>query len=313
MSRRVVVTGVSGFVGPYLLDRLLADGFDVRALGRATTGPRPDVPYRQVRVLPTAPAGWDDLLDWAHADAVVHLAAQSHVPTSWNDPAGTLTSNLVTAAALFDAVRRRSDVSTVLTVGSSEEYGPQEPGPVGEMATPHPANPYALSKYAEGELARQILTRGHRAWYHVRPFNHIGPGQRRGFLVPDIASQIAAVERGEHTVLRIGDTSPVRDFLAVDDVAAAYSALLRVKPPSGIYNVASGRGRSVGEILENLLALSPVTIPVETDATRVRAADTSVFVGDPSKIRSATGWAPSTPLEVVLRRVLDSWRRASTP
>jgi GDP-4-dehydro-6-deoxy-D-mannose reductase len=239
---------------------------------------------------------------------VVHLAAQSSVAQSWENPTATVKANIVVSTALLQAARDLGSVEAVLTVGSAEEYGAQGPHPIAETAALHPQNPYAVSKAVVGSLAQQLLGGTSVRWYHVRPFNHFGPGQRLGFIVADVCRQIVDIEGGRQTSLHVGNTTRVRDFLAVDDVVRAYAALLSSGAPSGYYNVASGTGISIAELIDKLVGLAERPISVRADPARLRPADVSTFVGNASKIRKATGWEPTVPLVEALATTLNWWR-----
>jgi nucleoside-diphosphate-sugar epimerase len=142
----------------------------------------------------------------------------------------------------------------------------------------------------------------------VRPFNHTGPGQSDAFVASSFARQLAEIELGRRpAVLSVGNLDSVRDFLDVDDVLDAYLALLDPRVPAGIYNVASGRGLAMRELLELLLAASGVRPAITADPSRLRRTDASV--GDASRLREATGWRPRRDLGDTLKRLLDDWRR----
>ncbi len=141
----------------------------------------------------------------------------------------------------------------------------------------------------------------------VRPFNHAGPGQSDAFVLSGVARQLVAIEAGRSAPrLRVGNLDSVRDFLDIADVVDAYARLLDRGAAAGAYNVASGVGVRIGDLLEGLLARVRVRPAIEVDPTRVRPTD--VAVGDATRLRAATGWAPGVRLEDTLESVLRHWR-----
>jgi GDP-4-dehydro-6-deoxy-D-mannose reductase len=143
----------------------------------------------------------------------------------------------------------------------------------------------------------------------VRPFNHTGAGRPDRFVESSFARQIAEIEAGlRPPEMAVGNLDAVRDFLDVEDVIGAYVRLLEPGVPAGVYNVASGTGTRIRDLLDLLLAQSEVRPEVETDEARWRPADTSV--GSAERLAKATGWAPEIPLQETLKNLLDGWRQA---
>jgi GDP-4-dehydro-6-deoxy-D-mannose reductase len=198
-----------------------------------------------------------------------------------------------------------------LVVGSSEEYGRIAPGdlPIDEDTPLRPTSPYALSKVAQDLMGLQYhLTHGLHV-IRVRPFNHIGPRQRPGFVAPDLASQIAAIEAGRQPpVLQVGNLEARRDFSDVRDVVRAYVMLLTHGKPGEVYNVGSGQSHSIQELLDSLLAMSRVPIEVQPDPARMRPSEVPEMIGDVSRLQTRTGWQPEIPFEQSLKDILDYWR-----
>jgi GDP-4-dehydro-6-deoxy-D-mannose reductase len=245
-------------------------------------------------------------------DRVYHLAAQSSPHDSWRDPATTLRTNILGLAHLLEALRREAPRARVLVVGSAEEYGqvPLERQPIAEDSELRPASPYAVSKVSQGFLALQYALGHGMALVRTRTFNHTGPGRGDGFAESSFARQIAEIEAGSRPPeIRVGNLEAVRDFSDVRDVVEAYAQLLEAGLPGEVYNVCSGRGVRIREVLDRLLALSEARIEVRVDPGRLRPADTPSLVGDPGRLRRATGWEPRVPLEQTLRDLLDDWRR----
>jgi len=199
----------------------------------------------------------------------------------------------------------------VLVVGSAEEYGAVDPdaAPLTEDAPLRPLSPYAVSKVAQGYLALQYALSRDLPVIRTRTFPHTGPGRGEAFAESSFARQIAEVEAGRRRpVLAVGNLDAVRDFTDVRDVVRAYRALLDRGTAGEVYNVCSGRGRSIGDILRSLLEIAGTQVELQVDRERLRPSDLPSLVGDPRKAREATGWEPRIPLETTLRDLLEHWR-----
>lgn len=291
---RVLVTGASGFVGGHLAPRLRRDGLEVHAADREL----------DVCDAAAVEAGVAQL----RPDAIVHLAAQSSVAESWRDEKLTYRVNFLGARSVLEAAARRAPQARVVLVGSGVEYGSAPPGapPFTEAAPLQPRSPYARSKAAADLLGAAYAERGLDV-VRVRPFNHAGPGQSDAFVLSGFARQLVAIEAGRSAPrLRVGNLDSVRDFLDIADVVDAYARLLDRGAAAGAYNVASGVGVRIGDLLEGLLARVRVRPAIEVDPARVRPTD--VAVGDATRLRAATGWAPGVRLEDTLESVLRHWR-----
>ncbi len=270
---RALVTGSTGFVGTHLVRELASAGWKVDRFRGDVRDPREARRYR--------------------GDAVFHLAAQANPGLSFRDPAGTFEVNALGTLRLLRALEGFR--GRVLVVSTGELYRParrahRETDPL------LPRNPYALSKLAAEEIARaqdglDVVV--------ARPFNHTGPGQRPPYVCPSLAKQVRT-----RRVIRAGQLRSIRDFTDVRDVARAYRLLVERGRRGETYNVASGRGRSIREILDLLIRLSGRSVRVKVDPALVRPPDH--MVGDAAKLRRHTGWTPSLPLETTLRDLLGS-------
>jgi GDP-4-dehydro-6-deoxy-D-mannose reductase len=292
---RVFVTGAKGFVGGHLVPRLLDEGFEVTA-----TDLDLDVTDR------TAVAG---RLRLAQPDAIVHLAAQSSVAASAVDPETTHSVNCGGARSVLEGALQCEKHPRVLLVGSADQYGSASPDspPLTEDSPLAPASAYARSKVEAERLGTEFAKRGLEV-VRIRAFGHSGPGQSDTFALSNFARQTAEIEAGRHEpVLRVGNLASVRDFTDVDDVVEAYVRLLDADVAPDIYNVASGVGTPLRELLDTLLGLARIRPLIECDPERVRPPD--YMVGDASRLRAATGWVPRVPLERMLERLLDDWRQ----
>lgn len=305
---RVLVTGANGFAGRALIKRLTA---------------RPDV-----SVLAVGGAHGHDLdtrLDVCDADAVdelvarvrpnvlVHLAAQAAVAKANLDPRRTWAVNVGGTVNLLAAVRSWAPDCRFVYVSSAEVYGRAfETGvSVKEDAALEPLSVYGASK-AAAETAVLQNGRDGLATVIFRPFNHTGPGQSLDFVLPSFAAQIAAIEAGRsEPVLRVGDLTHARDFLDVEDVVSAYEAAVVNRGFEGrVLNIASGVARPIRDLLDMLLALSPMTVTVEVDPSRLRSGGVRAASGDHAALQALIDWRPSVGIADTLRRLLDAARRA---
>ena len=313
---KVLITGVAGFVGGHLVEFLRAEHPQVEVFG--LTRPHGSLPPglgAGIRVLEADladPAALETILEIAAPDRIVHLAGQSSVQHSWLDPGGTLRTNVMGFVNLVDALRRRGARAQMLVVGSAEEYGAASPGdlPLGEHAPLRPNSPYAVSKAAQGLLALEYARGGGPPAVCTRTFHHTGPGRGEAFAESSFARQIAEIEQGLRApVILVGNLEAVRDYTDVRDVVRAYWALLEAPaPPGEVYNVCSGQGRRIRDLLDVLLGHARVAVEVRVDQERLRPADIPAQVGDPTKLKRATGWQPRLPLERSLLDLLEDWR-----
>jgi GDP-4-dehydro-6-deoxy-D-mannose reductase len=297
VPHRILVTGASGFVGCHLVPLLRAAFPAAEIVAMAS-----DITVR--------PAVEQAVRD-ARPDACIHLAAISTVTAARQDPEQAWRVNLQGTLNLAEALIAHAPASRMIFASSGEIYGRsfQSGRPLDETALPAPMNTYAATK-AAADLALGAMANGGLQVVRLRLFNHTGPGQSAAFVVPAFAQQIARIEAGlQAPPLRVGALDPVRDFLDVRDVCAAYVACLRAGPAAGtILNIASGEPRRIGDMLEALLALAGLRVEVVTDTERLRPAEIKRAFGDAGRAREMLGWVPSIPWEHTLRDVLADWR-----
>ncbi len=288
---RLLVTGASGFVGGHALNHF------------PESVPLPRVDLRDYE-------GLRRILGELEFDAVLHLAAQSHVPTAWKDPSSTYAINFLGTAHLLQALGELKFKGDFLMVSSGSVYGkvPESALPLRETTPPRPIDPYAVSKRAAEEVALFWARTGPFKVVISRAFNHVGRGQADIFVLPTMAHQIAEQEKAAEVHLKVGDLEVTRDFLPVSEVLRAYEALLKKGRSGEIYHVASGRERSVREVVERLAEFSTASVTIEVETSRLREIQQARMVASVDKIREHTGWEPDTDLDEVLQQVLDEWR-----
>ncbi|HEY6573268.1 MAG TPA: GDP-mannose 4,6-dehydratase [Candidatus Eisenbacteria bacterium] len=304
---RLFVTGVAGFVGRHLLESW-GPGAEFHGADHAPLDAAPEAAPLRERLASFRPLDVTDAAAVAAAvrdirpDAVVHLAAQSSGAASLLQPVETYRVNALGTLHLLEAVRQGAPEATLLSVGSADAYGSGSAGArIREEAPFRPRNPYGLSKAAQDELgALYAETYGLRV-IRTRTFSHTGPGQRPQFALAAFAEQIARVDAGlQPPEIKVGTLESVRDYGDVRDVVAAYRSLVERGEPGQAYNVCSGEGHRLRDLLDRLLALAGVKANVVSDPSRVRTHDVDHVVGDPSKIAARTGWAPRHSLERTL-------------
>lgn len=288
----ILVTGSSGFVGKHLINRLKK---------RHQVFPL-DIDLLNATEVETALAP-------LNPDGVIHLAAIAAVGESLTSPAKILRNNIFAQLNLLEALKRKKSSAKILIICSADEYGQPAKLPIDENFPLLPTNPYAVSKVAQDYLGLQYHLSYGLNIIRVRPFNHIGEGQSLGFVVSDFAKQIIDVEKSAKPgTITVGNLNAVRDFTDVLDMVAAYELTLTHGLPGEVYNLGSGVGITIKDLLAQLISLSSAKIEVKIDPSKFRPGDQPKLVCNPQKFRRLTGWQPKIPLAKTLRRVLEWWR-----
>ena len=315
---RVLVTGISGFVGGHLAEHLVDEG-DV-VVGLSASGRWPGELARLAAVarnercdlLDTPEDELAALIARKQPEVVYHLAAQANPQASVDDPRGTWALNLGGTLNLLEAVKASGVRPRVLIVGSGVCYG--DPAaefiPVSEACPLRPNNPYAASKAAADLLGVQHFLAHGTDVVMVRPFNHAGPRQSPQYVLSGLAKQVAEVEAGRKPRVEVGNLDVVRDFTDVRDVVRGYRLLAGRGRAGEVYNLGTGRGTRIADALATLARLAGGPVDVYVDPARVRPVDQPLLVADPSKLRAETGWEPRFSAEQTLADVLDYWRAA---
>jgi GDP-4-dehydro-6-deoxy-D-mannose reductase len=318
---RVLITGITGFVGSYMAEHALSQGAEVFGVSRGQSTAE-NIEHLRGRITLIQSDLRDDasvrsLVARSSPDYVVHLAAQSVVGESWNAPAETLANNILSQVSLLEAIRPLAAPPRFLCVGSSEEYGMvyEEELPIRETNPLRPLSPYAVSKVTQDVMGYQYFKSYGLPIVRTRAFSHEGPRRGDVFMTSNFAKQVAEIEAGwREPVVRVGDLKPRRDFSDVRDVVRGYWLLLERGEPGEVYNLCSGRSWSIQQVLELLIGASTVKgIAVEVDPERLRPSDVMILEGDPSKIEKATGWKVTIPFERTLTELLDYWRERVRP
>ena len=301
---RVLITGSEGFVGKHLVRELVSNGHDaIRCDIRGSEGFVPiDI---------TNPEQVKNVLEEYRPDTLINLAGQANVGLSWSKPQLTFSLNTIGLINVLEAVKAVNPGIRVITVGSSDEYGPL--GSRGENVTEdyplNPITPYAVSKVAQENLAKIYNGAYVMNICMVRMFNIGGAGQAKGFLISDFASGIAEIEAGKKEYLSVGNLESARDFTHIKDACRAYRLIAEKGHTGEVYNICSGITHTAKEVLDGLINISGSDIRVKNDPAKMRPSDTHVVCGNHEKLTKHTGWKPKMKLEEILFDTLEYWRR----
>lgn len=317
---RILITGCTGFVGGYLVEQCRIR-YPQAALFGLSRHPTPRTVASNLSDVQLLVADITRLEDIRQAvaesrpDLVIHLAAQSSVAMSWNDPLGTLKVNAGGTIHLLEALRSEQLTPRIVLIGSGEQYGMvrTEDNPIREECPFRPANPYAVSKAVQDLYGYQYFVAYGLPILRARPFNHFGPRQTSTFVVANFARQIALIEAEKaEPVLSVGNLQARRDFLPVEDVVAAYLAVAEQGLPGEAYNIGSGQARSIRAIVDLLLTFTGMPIQLREDPARLRPVDMPLLEADTSRLRADTNWKPAVQFELALQRTLAYWRTVVT-
>lgn len=314
MSGRILITGGAGFVGQWLSRAMLERGWTV--FGGTIQGPptgavlsrkeRDAVHWTPLDVV--SDESIRRAIETSAPDRVVHLAGIAFAPEANAAPVRAFEINALGAMRLVSALTPSAASGVrLLVVGSAEEYGAQDASayPIGETALLRPLTPYAVAKAAQELISLQAF-RG--TGLHVvcsRSFNHSGVGHGDNYLLPTLVRRARELPKTGGT-LTIGNGSVVRDYLHVADVVDAYILLLEKGEPGEVYNICSGQGVTVRELAERVLKRAGVTADISSDRALLRSIDVPILVGDNSKVRTATGWAPTRAIDDIIDDLLHA-------
>jgi len=323
--KKILITGISGFVGGYFVDYLTSHHDTIEIHGISRSKPAwdfvPLIPERlndhhfHIADLNDIP-NIKSLIEEIQPDYILHLAAQSSVAESWKTPVASFMNNTNIFLNIIDTVRLNDNGARVLSVGSSEQYGivSEEDLPITEDRPQCPANPYAVARVAQEQLAGIYASGYGLDICCTRSFNHCGPGQTDRFVVSAIVKQFARIARGfQDPVIHIGNGSIIRDFVDVHDVVEAYQLLLTRGTRGEVYNICSGKGRSIREIVTLLSEMYRIDVQVKEEQSQIRPIDNPRIIGSYRKIQNDVGWKPTIPFEESLRSMYEYWDARTIP
>lgn len=314
--RRVLITGITGFVGSHLGEYLLdQEGVEVCGLKRWRSSLR-NIEHvtEHVELIDGDLRDSKSMLrviDTVRPDIIHHLAAQSYVVSSYDAPIDTIETNVCGTINLLEAVRQVGIDPVIHICSSSEVYGQVDPKylPIKEDTPFRPASPYAVSKVGEDMVGYLYFTAYKLKTTCSRMFTHTGPRRGAVFVESSFAKQIAEIEKGlRKPTVRVGNLKSVRTFLDVRDAVRAYWLLVNKGIAGEAYNIGGNETMSIEEMLDLLLSLASCKVEVQVDPELLRPADVTLQIPDCSKFRAATGWEPRLPIRQTLEDLLNYWR-----
>ena len=310
---KILITGGAGFIGSHLADFLLEKGFKDVYMEYWSGDSLENVEHLEGKIKMFKLDIRDtervrEKIAEIRPDIIFHLAAQSYVTESWKCPKRTLETNIIGTFNLIDAVIKENLDPVVLSVCSSAEYGITEKDevPINEEKKFRPISPYAVAKIAQDMISYQYHKSHSLKIIRVRFFNIIGP-RKKDDACADFAKGVAEVEAGKTGSLKVGNLEGIRDFTDVRDAVNALWTLYEKGKAGEVYNVCSGKGVKVGDVVGMLVKNARTGIKIERDKSKFRIIDDPLYIGDNSRIRKL-GWKPCIPLEKTLQDTLDYWR-----
>lgn len=312
MNNKIAITGVNGFVGEHLARHLKQQGFFVVGIGREPVlndWIKDLVDDYQIADLMDAES--TAKLDITGVKAIIHLAGFASVADSFKQPELYETGNAQITANVLQLALDQTIEGRVVVISSGALYDPTQPLPISEDSKTLDNSPYAVGKLRAEDVTREFIGKGVDAVI-VRPFNHVGPHQAPGFLIPDLYEELAGIEKSGLKQIKVGNLNTKRDYTDVRDVVAAYTLLgLADSLEHDLYNVATGESHSGVEVLHTLKTAMGLT-GVETviDPERIRPNDIMDVVGDASRLRSELGWAPKSNVFSAINDFVASKRAA---
>jgi GDP-4-dehydro-6-deoxy-D-mannose reductase len=316
---KVLITGIAGQTGSHLADYLLethASNWEVHGTIRY----RSDL--TNIKDILDLVALHDCDLRDAHnvekmiakikPDKVFHLAATSFVRSSFDQAAEVINNNVTSQVNVMESLLRHNPHAVMQIACTSEEYGLVKPEetPITENNPIRPLSPYGVSKVAQEKLGYQYNQSYGLKVIITRTFNHCGPRRGDAFVESSFCKQVAMVEAGkQEPVIYHGNLESVRDYTDARDVVEAFWLATEKCPPGEPFNICSGKGITIEQLLDNILSLSNITIQKRPDPDRMRPSDVKLLIGDSSKFRDLTGWEPRIPFKQTMNDLLEAWRK----
>ena len=317
MTKKVLITGITGFVGSHLSEYILREHpeYEVHGLIRWRS-PMENIKDIKDKIFLHHGDLKDQgsllrILEKVNPEKIFHLAAQSYVPTSFNAPVDTLETNIIGTTNLLEAIRILKIDPMIHICSSSEVYGQvkEEALPINEDCPLRPASPYAVGKVGEDMISMQYFLSYGIKTIRTRMFTHTGPRRGEVFVVSAFAKQIAMIEAGlQEPIVNVGNLDSVRTFADVRDTVKAYWLLLEKCVPGEVYNIGGERTMTIREMLDSLLSFTEKEVKIKVNPALLRPSDVTLQIPDCSKFKAITGWGTKIIFEKTMKDTLNYWR-----
>jgi GDP-4-dehydro-6-deoxy-D-mannose reductase len=320
--KKYLITGCSGFAAQHFLDYLdglqeecIVLGIDKNSLSLEQGEYRyVRTTFQQLDLLDKKRV--DDILETFRPDFILHLASHSSVAYSWEHPSSSFINNLTAFLNLIERARILRLPCRVLSVGSSEEYGnvTEDLLPLREELPLKPISPYAVARVSQGMLSQVYAHHYNVDVILTRSFNHIGPRQKERFVISSFAKKLVDIKNNIDSLkeIRVGNIEVVRDFVDVRDMVKAYYLLLHKGRKGEVYNICSGKGYSLKDLLLRMMRILGLDVRIIVDEGLIRPEEIQIAIGSYEKIHRDVGWEPSIAIEDSLRDIIGYWLRRSS-
>jgi GDP-4-dehydro-6-deoxy-D-mannose reductase len=314
---RALITGVTGFAGSHLAENLLAHDIDVVGTclkgesRRNIQGFGTDIVVHEVTLDDTH--SLSKLIDKHRPQWIFHLAALASVGASFGAPIRTMEVNLIGTMRLYEVLRDKKFVEKIIFVSSADIFGPLPPQrmPIKPDYPLRPVSPYGASKAAADIVSHQYYRAFGLPIVRIRAFNHTGPRQATGYVIPDFCSQISRIEKSHRKgIIRVGDLSARRDIADVRDIVDGYRLAAERGTIGDAYILASGKADTVENYLQMLVKHSTADISIRVDNKLLRPVEVPLLVGSISKAKRELGYKPRFKIEETLVDTLEYWRKS---
>ncbi|MBO7042541.1 MAG: GDP-mannose 4,6-dehydratase [Alphaproteobacteria bacterium] len=304
MSSKYLITGINGFVGRYFVEYLDEKESDAKIYGiDIAKNCDMDIQYKSLNLMDAESI--NKVIKSYKPDYIIHLAAMSSVAQSWEEPLNCFVNNMSAFLNLADSVRKNNLKTRILSVGSSEEYGTYNE-PLKESLGLHPKNPYSVARVSQEYMSKLYVDKFGLDIVMTRSFNHIGPRQNPKFVIPSFVEQLVNIASGKsENKMMVGNIDVIRDFTDVRDVVDAYYRIIKNAPNRSVYNVCSGRGVKLRDIIDKTAKKLNIKPNIVVDPSRVRSNEVLSVIGDNSKLKKELGWKPKYKLEQTISDMVD--------
>ncbi len=314
---RLLITGFTGFVSQHFLELLNHEEPGSVVLGIDKNSPDFSfstysdltITFKNIDLLDRSAT--DKVLDSFQPDYILHLASVSSVAQSWHTPLDSFVNNTNIFLNLVEQIRISKSKCRILSVGSSEEFGEvvEKELPLTEEHPLKPVSPYAVARVSQEMLSKIYADGFSLDIVMTRSFNHIGPGQKDVFVISSFAKQLVQLAKNKSTnkVITTGNLSIIRDFVDVRDVVKAYYLLLKKGRSGEVYNICSGKGIVLKDIISKMSELLGIRVETIVNQQLIRPNENKKVIGSCQKIKEELGWQPAINIEKSLTDIIQYW------